>query len=328
MGALTDSFGRTLRNVRISITDRCNMRCTYCMPRNPIWIPHREILTFEEILRLVGIFVGLGVEKLRVTGGEPTVRRGVVDLIRGLHEVNGLKDISLTTNGWMMGELAQPLRDAGLRRLNISLDTLDPRRFQEITRTDALDRVLEGLAASRRAGFDPIKVNFVAVRGVNDDEVVRVAEFGRKEGYEVRYIEFMPLDAQGGWDRSRVLAKAEILREIGETFPWEPAPAADPHAPAERFRYKDGQGSFGVIGSVTEPFCGQCDRIRLTADGKLRTCLFSVKETDLKAALRSGTADSGMQDLIRQAVWGKEPGHLIDRAGFERPERTMHRIGG
>jgi cyclic pyranopterin phosphate synthase len=325
---LTDGFERIINNVRFSITDRCNMRCVYCMPKEPVWMPHEEILTYEELLRLARVFVSLGVWKIRVTGGEPTVRRGVVEFVGRLLRTPGLRDASLTTNGFLLGTLAAPLREAGLSRLNVSLDTLDRKRFAEITRTDTFDRVLEGLAAARRAGFDPIKVNFVAVRGVNDDEVAAFAAFGRDEGFQVRFIEFMPLDAENLWERKKVYSKREILADIGARFPWEAATGRDPHSPAEEFRYKDGRGTFGVIGSVTEPFCGRCDRVRVTADGKFRTCLFSIRETDLKGPLRRGAGDEELAEIIRVTVLGKEPGHFINTEGFQKPPRTMHRIGG
>ncbi len=325
---LKDGFGRVINNVRFSITDRCNMRCVYCMPKYPVWMPHEEILTYEELLRLARVFVSLGTWKIRVTGGEPTVRRGVVDFVRRLVEIPGLRDVSLTTNGFLLKTLAAPLREAGLKRVNVSLDTLDRKRFAEITRTDTFPQVLEGLAEARRVGFDPVKVNFVAMRGTNHDEVVEFARFGRDEGVEVRFIEFMPLDAENVWDRQKVYSKREILADIGARFPWEPAADADPHSPAEEFRYRDGRGVFGVIGSVTEPFCGRCDRVRVTADGKFRTCLFSVRETDLKGPLRAGASDGELAAIVREAVFGKEPGHFINTDHFEKPARTMHSIGG
>lgn len=325
---LKDGFERIINNVRFSITDRCNMRCVYCMPKEPVWMPHEEILTYEELLRLARVFVSLGVWKIRVTGGEPTVRRGVVEFIGRLLQTPGLRDVSLTTNGFLLASLAGPLREAGLKRLNVSLDTLERKRFADITRTDTFDRVVEGLAAARRIGFDPIKVNFVAVRGMNHDEIAAFAAFGRDEGYHVRFIEFMPLDAENVWEREKVYSKREILADIGARFPWEPAADQDPHSPAEEFRYKDGRGRFGVIGSVTEPFCGRCDRVRVTADGKFRTCLFSIRETDLKGPMRRGAGDEELAAIIRAAVLGKEPGHFINSASFQKPPRTMHSIGG
>lgn len=325
---LKDSFGRRIDNLRISVTDRCNFRCVYCMPNHPVWMPREELLSFEEIVRLARVFVEAGIRKIRLTGGEPTVRRDLPDLVRMLRTLPGLEDLSLTTNGYFLRRVGRTLYAAGLRRINISLDTLRREKFEEITRTKFFDNVLDGIRAAREIGFDPIKINAVIMRGYNDDEVVDFAAWARKEKIQVRFIEFMPLDGDNGWDRRKVVTKREILEQIGRVFPWERHPDANPGEPAERFRFRDGQGEFGVIGSVSEPFCGSCNRVRLTADGKLRTCLFSIGETDLKRLMRAGASDNELRDLFERAVYFKEPGHFINSEHFVKPGRTMHAIGG
>jgi cyclic pyranopterin phosphate synthase len=323
---LQDGYGRVIRNVRISVTDRCNFRCVYCMPKTPVWMPHSDVLNFEEIERLARIFVGLGVEKIRVTGGEPTVRHGIVDLIRRLVAV--VPEVTMTTNGYFLPKMAKELREAGLRRINISIDTLDAQKFREVTRTSHLEEVLKGIEAAEAAGFRPVKLNCVVMRGYNEDQVVPLLTYARDKGYEMRFIEFMPLDADNIWDRTKVYTKAEMLAQIRPTFPFHEDPEARPSDPAARYLFDDGRGSFGVIASVSDPFCTKCDRTRLTADGKFRTCLFSIKECDLRAPLRSGASDAEIERLIREWVWGKEPGHFINSDAFQKPERTMHRIGG
>lgn len=325
---LKDSFGRRIENLRISVTDRCNFRCVYCMPKYPVWMPKDQVLAFEEIVRLARIFVSSGIRKLRLTGGEPTVRKDLPDLVRMLRAIPGLDDLSLTTNGYFLRQVGPALFGAGLRRINISLDTLRREKFEEITRTKFFDNVLDGIQAAREIGFRPIKVNAVIIRGYNDDEVADFAAWARRERVQLRFIEFMPLDADNVWDRSKVYTKREMLDQIGRVFPWEPHPDTNPAEPAERFRFKDGQGEFGIIGSVSEPFCGACNRVRLTADGKLRTCLFSIGETDLKSPMRSGATDAELRDLIERAVYFKEPGHFINSDHFVKPGRTMHAIGG
>lgn len=325
---LSDGFGRVVQNLRISITDKCNFRCIYCMPVDPEWLAPGKILRYEEIHRLVRIFVGLGVWKVRVTGGEPTVRRDLPRLIELLSGTEGLRNLGMTTNGLLLPDLAKPLYRAGLRKLNISLDSLDSQKFHELTRRDALDRVLLGLRAARDVGFGPIKVNCVVMRGINEDEVVRFVEFGRDEGYEVRFIEFMPLDADDVWDRGKVYSQEEILRDIARSHAFDPVRDQDPHAPATEFRFRDGIGSFGIIGSVSQPFCTKCDRVRVTADGKLRTCLFSTRETDLIGPLRDGVSDEEIARILESAVRGKQAGHAIDTSAFDKPVRTMHQIGG
>ena len=327
--SLVDPQGRVLRDLRISVTDRCNLRCLYCMPFEGVaWLPKGDLLTFEEIARVAGLAVGLGVPGIRLTGGEPTVRADLAVLVRQLRALGPRLDLSLTTNGLRLVALAGDLRQAGLTRVNVSLDTLDRARFQQIARRDCLDQVLAGLEAAKRVGFSPIKINAVLMRGVNDDEVVPLAAWARGQGYELRYIEWMPLDAQHSWSTAKLVAAAEILERLGAAFPLEPLPGADPNAPAERFRYLDGGGTVGVVASVTRAFCARCDRIRLTADGQIRTCLFAHKEHDLRTALRSGASDEDIAGLLRAATWKKEPGHLISQPGFQQPARGMSAIGG
>ena len=323
---LIDPYGRTVRDLRISITDRCNFRCQYCMPAEGMaWLPREEILSFEEIHRLAGLCVDRwGFNSLRITGGEPTVRAGLPKLISMLSELD--TDLSLTTNGATLGLLAQRLADAGLRRINISLDSLDRERFRELTRRDDLQKVLDGIDAALVAGLAPVKINAVLMRGINDDEVVDFARFGRERGVTVRFIEFMPLDAQGEWTEERVVPADEIVEAIGAEFPIEPVRRGT--EPAERFRYLDGQGEIGVIASVTKPFCGDCDRVRLTSEGGFRTCLFSLDELDLRAPLRSGASDDELADLIEAKVGTKWAGHAIGQVHFIKPRKSMSQIGG
>jgi cyclic pyranopterin phosphate synthase len=333
VGDLIDPFGRVVRDLRISVTDRCNFRCTYCMPAEGMqWVPRDEVLTFEEIERLARIFVGrFGVNGLRLTGGEPTVRAHLPVLVHklaALRDDDGLRpDLSLTTNGSTFRLMAAELRDAGLHRVNISLDTLRRDRFQAITRRDEFDRVIDGIAAAQEVGFDPVKVNCVVERGVNDDEIVDLAAWGRDTGVEVRFIEFMPLDATGDWRESKVVGQDEIVAAINAVFPLEPVTGRGA-APADRWRYLDGRGEVGVIPSVTKPFCGDCDRVRLTAEGQFRTCLFETREFDLRALLRNGGSDEDIADEIRRAVGTKWAGHAIGQVTFIRPKRSMSQIGG
>lgn len=326
---LVDSFDRRIESVRISITDRCNFRCRYCMPAEGLpWLQRTEVLTFEEIERLGHILAAMGVRHLRVTGGEPLVRRDVPDLIERLTRVPGLDDIALTTNGVALRTLAGPLVDAGLRRINVSLDSLDHTRFQEITRRDMLDRVLEGLAeAERYPELRPIKVNCVAMRGFTEAEVLAFAELARRKPYVIRFIEFMPLDADRTWSKDDVLTGEEIRAMIEEAYPLEaiPAPAS---STAQRYRFADGTGEVGFINPVSQPFCSSCDRIRITAEGALRTCLFALEETDLRTPLRSGAGDTEIEHLIRKAVLGKRMKHAIGEEGFVRTARSMSQIGG
>jgi len=330
---LVDSFGRVVGDLRISVTDRCNFRCTYCMDEEMTWLPRSEVLTFEEFERLARLMVErFGIESIRLTGGEPTVRANLDGLVARLARlrVRGTGapvDLAMTTNGSSLRLLAARLRRAGLARVNISLDTLQRDRFEAMTRRDELDRVLDGVAAAQEAGFSPVKVNAVVQRGVNDDEIVDLARFGRDRGVEVRFIEWMPLDSSGGWDPDAVVGQDEIVARIAEAFPLEPVPARGA-APADRWRYVDGAGVVGVIPSVTKPFCGDCDRVRLTADGQFRTCLFATDETDLRAALRRGESDDELAERIVAAVAGKWAGHRINQVDFVRPRRSMSQIGG
>jgi cyclic pyranopterin phosphate synthase len=331
MTPLVDRYGRVHDDLRVSITDRCNLRCSYCMPVDPLWFPRDEILRYEEIVQLVGVLRARGVRKVRITGGEPLVRRDVPRLVALLREVDGIEDLSLTTNGLRLAELAADLAAAGLRRVNVSLDTLDPARFLALTRRDALDRVLRGLAAAAAAGLAPLKVNAVVLRGVNDDEVETLVAHAREHNFEIRFIEFMPLENGKTWDLERVVGGDEIRRRIARRWPIEPDPGADPHAPAARYRFRDGRGAVGFIDSVTRPFCAGCSRLRLTADGKLRVCLYDDRETDLKGPLRSGASPAELDRLIERAVRGKGPGGALDileRRAALPLARTMHQIGG
>ena len=324
---LIDPYGRVVRDLRISVTDRCNFRCTYCMPAEGMtWMPRSEILTFEEIERLARICVErFGFDGIRLTGGEPTIRAHFPTLVKKLAGLG--VEVAMTTNASTLRNIAGELRAAGLARINISLDTLDRAKFERMTRRDELDHVLAGIEAAKAAGFDPVKINTVVERGTNDDEIVDLARFGRENDVEVRFIEFMPLDASDEWHRSKVVSQDEIVATIGAVWPIEQVPARGA-APADRWRYLDGGGRFGVIPTVTKPFCGHCDRVRLTADGQFRTCLFATDEFDLRAALRSGETDDQIAARIEAAVGTKWAGHRIDQVSFTRPARTMSQIGG
>ncbi len=330
MTPLIDSFGRRHDNLRISVTDRCNIRCFYCMPEENVKFEAREhVLSFEEIERFARIAAGLGVRKLRMTGGEPLLRRDLPTLIRKLIAIPGIEDLALTTNGVLLAAQAQALYDAGLRRINIHMDTLDRERFKQITRRDELGRVLEGIEACRRIGYGPIKINAVAVKNLVEPDIVPLARFGRERGIEIRYIEFMPLDAQGLWLRDKVLSADEMIamlaREIG---PLEEIPDRDPRAPATEYRFADGVGRVGFIASVTRPFCLNCNRLRLTADGKVRYCLFAIEETDVRDLMRGGAPDEAIAEAIRTCVSGKWIGHQINSHQFVPPPRPMYSIGG
>jgi cyclic pyranopterin phosphate synthase len=335
---LVDTFGRVHRDLRISVTDRCNFRCTYCMPEEGMdWLAREDILTFEETGRIARIFVErFGIDGIRLTGGEPTVRAHLPVLVRLL---SGLRvggdgppvDLAMTTNGATLRHVADDLVAAGLRRINVSLDSLRHDRFLRLTRRDELHRVLDGIEAAKEAGLDPVKVNVVLIGGVNDDEVVDFARYGRDTGVAVRFIEFMPLDADAGWEHGQVVPQAEIVRRIAEVFPLEPI--ARGSAPAEQFRYADlpaghPGGTVGVIPSVTRPFCEACDRVRLTAEGQLRNCLFAHDEFDLLGPMRAGATDDDLAEVIRRAVAAKWEGHAIGRVQFIRPRRSMSQIGG
>ncbi len=327
---LLDKFGRVHDNLRISVTDRCNIRCFYCMPEEGVQFMDRAgILTFEEIERFVRAAVPLGISKIRLTGGEPLVRRDLHKLIEKLVAIPGIRDIALTTNAVLLEKHAADLYAAGLRRLNIHLDTLDRARFQHITRRDDLPKVLAGIDEAVRVGFERIKFNIVAVKDLVEPDIVPMARFCRERGFEPRYIEFMPLDAQHLWDRRKVLTADEILAMIAsEIGPVVPVPDADPRAPATEYRYADGGGNLGVIASVTRPFCLNCNRIRLTSDGKLRYCLFAIDETDVRDLLRSDASDEQIQARIRQNIQEKWIGHEINSAKFIPPPRPMYAIGG
>ena len=325
---LIDGHGRRITNMRISVTDRCNLRCVYCMPAEPEWLPRPEILTFEEIERIVRIAVSMGITEFRITGGEPTARRDLPALVRGICAVEGVEDVAMTTNGVLLKKLARPLRESGLRRLNISLDTLKGEKFVHLARREGFRAVWEGIEEADHAGFRPIKINMVVLRGVNDDEILDFAEMSRTRPWQIRYIEFMPLDGDGVWSRDQVVPAKEILERIHARWPLELTADGPLTDPARVFRFKDGEGDIGIIASVSEPFCFACDRIRVTPDGKLRTCLFSTWETDLKGPLRAGASDADVVDLIRAAVAKKEAGHGINDPGFVKPKRAMYSIGG
>ena len=329
MKPLLDGWGREIKSLRISVTDKCNFRCRYCMPAEGLqWLPREEILDYEEIARLVRIMGAMGVEEVRLTGGEPLARRDLPALVSLLAGIPGVEDLSLTTNGVLLDRFAGPLVEAGLKRLNVSLDSLSHVRFAEITRRDALDRVLAGLEeAERYPELRPIKVNCVAIRGFTEEEVPALAELARRKPYVVRFIEFMPLDADEAWREDDVLTGGEIRALIEERWPLVEV-AAKPSSTARRFRFADGAGEIGFVNPVSEPFCSSCDRIRLTADGQLRTCLFSRREWDLKTPLRDGSSDEEVEALVRWAVRHKELKHKINEPGFVRASRSMSQIGG
>jgi cyclic pyranopterin phosphate synthase len=330
---LVDSFGRVVRDLRISVTDRCNFRCTYCMPAEGMtWLDRSEVLTYEEIERVARICVEkFGVDSLRLTGGEPTVRAHLPQLISKLAALrlpDGTKpDIALTTNGATLRNIALELRNAGLDRINVSLDSLKPERFFAMTRRDELHNVLAGITEAQVAGFSPMKVNAVVERGANDDEILDLVRYGRDNNVEVRFIEFMPLDATNEWERNKVVSQDEIVATIAAEFPLELMPSRGA-APADRWRFLDGKGTVGVIPSVTHPFCGDCDRVRLTSDGQFRTCLFATDESDIRTLLRNGGTDEEIAELIQVAVGAKWAGHQINQVNFIRPNRSMSQIGG
>ncbi|MFT5530378.1 MAG: cyclic pyranopterin phosphate synthase [Candidatus Poriferisodalaceae bacterium] len=323
---LVDPFGRTVRDLRISVTDRCNFRCQYCMPAEGMkWLPREDILSFEEIERFARVCIErFGFDGIRLTGGEPLVRAHLPQLVERLAKLG--VDVALTTNGATLKLHAQALADAGLKRINISIDSLQAERFLELTRRDELDRVLDGIDAALAAGLHPVKLNAVMMRGINDDEVVDFATFGRERGLAVRFIEFMPLDAEGRWSKELVVPADEIIESVNAVYPLEPIVRGT--EPAERFRYLDGKGDIGVIASVTKPFCGNCDRVRITAEGQFRTCLFAVEEFDMRKLLRGGASDDELAAAIEAAVGTKWAGHAIGQVNFIRPARSMSQIGG
>jgi GTP 3',8-cyclase len=327
---LVDSFGRVHNSLRISVTDRCNIRCFYCMPiENVRFRPRNELLTFEEIARFVRVAARLGVNKLRLTGGEPLVRSDLHVLVRELAAVPGITEIALTTNGMLLDEQAAGLKAAGLMRLNISLDALNEETFEKIARAKGLKRVLDGIFAAQRAGFRKIRLNAVSIRGITEAEVVPLADFARQHGLELRFIEYMPLDAEQHWQHDQVLSGEEV-RQIIEQYVGrlEPLPVDDPSQPATDFRYLDGRGRVGFINPVTQPFCGNCNRLRLTAEGQVRNCLFSTVEWDARAVMRGGGSDDELSSLLQSCIGAKRAGHGIDTPEFLRPERAMYQIGG
>ena len=326
---LVDQLGRVHNSLRVSVTDRCNIRCFYCMPAEVQFLPREELLCFEEIQRFVAVASTLGVNKLRITGGEPLVRSELPKLIEMLAAVPGIDDLALTTNGILLAEQAYQLKSAGLHRLNVSLDTLNEATFERISRRTGIQRVLDGIFAAREAGFVNIRLNAVAIQGITEDDLIPLVRFARDNDFELRFIEFMPLDADGNWDDQRVMSgqsiRSFVEREFGKL---EPTAREDPSQPAVDYRFTDGRGRLGFINPVSEPFCGHCNRLRLTAEGQVRNCLFSTTEWDARALLRSGESDQRLRQLIRDCVSAKASAHGIGEAEFERPQRAMYQIGG
>lgn len=323
---LIDTFGRVHRDLRISVTDRCNFRCTYCMPEEGLdWLNREDLLSFEEITRVATIMVNrYGVSSIRLTGGEPLVRANLAELVGMLAPLG--TDLTMTTNGATLRKHAQPLFDAGLKRINISLDSLQQERFLKLTRRDELDRVLDGISAAVEAGFDPVKINCVVMRGINDDELVDFARFGRETGTQIRFIEWMPLDADQTWTNDQVVTLDQIVETISAEFPLELVQRGN--EPAQKFRYLDGGGEIGVIASVTKAFCGNCDRVRMTAEGQFRNCLFAIEEFDLRELLRNGSSDDVIAARLEEGVTAKWAGHQINQVHFIRPKKSMSQIGG
>lgn len=328
-GPLVDRLGRVHTNLRVSVTDRCNIRCFYCMPEEVVFRPREELLTFEEIEQFVRVAASLGVNKIRLTGGEPLVRSGLPDLIQMLKAVPGIQDLALTTNGILLAEQAAALHAAGLDRLNVSLDTLSEATFERISRRQGLQKVLDGIFAARKIGFERIRLNAIAIRGITEEELVPLAEFSRQHDFELRFIEFMPLDADGNWQDEEVLTGQTIRTRLEKEFgPLEPTDRNDPSQPAIDFRFADGHGRIGLINPVSQPFCDTCNRLRVTAEGQVRNCLFSTTEWDARHFLRTGAADEALRKLIRDCIGAKAAAHGIGSAEFERPARAMYQIGG
>ncbi|HET6327737.1 MAG TPA: GTP 3',8-cyclase MoaA [Planctomycetaceae bacterium] len=327
---LIDGFGRVHSNLRISVTDRCNIRCFYCMPADDVeFMDRHKLLTFDEIERFVRIVAELGVNKVRLTGGEPLVRRDVHQLVAKIAPIPGIRDVGLTTNGILLAEQASNLWDAGLRRLNVSLDALNAEKFKRITRREGFEKVVNGIRVAQQIGFQPLKVNAVSVRGLSEDEIVPFGHFARETGVEMRFIEYMPLDADCAWQRDKVLFAHEIIETLSrEIMPLVPCGRPDPGAPATEFTFADGVGRVGFIASVSQPFCMDCNRFRLTADGQLRNCLFSLEETDIRGLLRGGGTDAEIVAAVRLSIAGKKEGHEINTARFIQPSRPMYSIGG
>jgi len=326
---LEDRWGRRIGNLRISVTDRCDLRCFYCIPEDIEWLPRKALMSFEEIERVARLAVAAGISRIRLTGGEPLLRKDLPVLVEKLAALPGLEDLALTTNATQLEALARPLADAGLGRVNVSLDSLDPATFRELTRRDALDRVLRGIDAADAAGLRPLSINCVVIRGRNDGEVLGFARLARSRGFEVRFIEFMPLEHGARWGRDVMVPGRELRERIEAVHPLRPRSDRDPHRPSRDWVFADGApGLLGFIDSVTEPFCSACNRIRLTADGKIRTCLFSLREHDLLGAMRAGASDAEVLALLGGAVSTKELKHHITDGMFVKPERSMSRIGG
>jgi len=327
---LKDKFGRDIHDLRVSVTDRCNFSCVYCKSADPKnYFPHRDLLTWDEFLRVARVLVGMGIRKVRVTGGEPLLREGVVDFIRHLRQLPGLEDVAITTNGYLLPEMAKDLAAAGAVRVTVSLDSTDPVKFARITRTPrSFEKVMAGVEAALEAGLEPVKVNIVLVRGFNDDEIVEFARLARRRDIVVRFIEFMPLDADHHWNRDLVVTAKEIVDAINPVYPLVEVLRNTASETALRYRFADGQGEIGIIAPVSIPFCGQCSRLRLTADGKIRTCLFSLHEHDVRHLTRNGATDADLERFFAQTVSHKEPGHRINESDFEQPSRTMVYIGG
>ena len=347
--ALIDSHGRVLRDLRVSLTDRCNFRCLYCLPETeaahnfyrghwahmpnstPIlqqWVPRAHILSFEEIERVVRLAAGLGIQKIRLTGGEPLLRHGVEELVGRVARIPGITDLAMTTNGFLFAQKARALRQAGLRRISFSLDSLDRENFRKLTGRDALQEVLNNIGLAQELGFHPVKVNAVIIRELNDQQIEPLAEFARQRNLSLRFIEFMPLDSARAWLKEMVVPGREILARLQSRFALQPLAADNPSATAKRWAFADGRGELGIIAPVSEPFCGNCNRIRLTADGKIRTCLFSVTEHDLRGRLRDGASDEELGAWLKQLVWQKEARHHIGEPDFVPPSRSMSCIGG
>ena len=330
MNPLVDQFGRAHTNLRISVTDRCNIRCFYCMPDETIQFrPRAELLTFEEIGRFVGVLARVGVDKVRITGGEPLLRADLATLVQQLKAVNGIRDVAMTTNGMLLRDHVEALHAAGLDRLNISLDTLKESTFQRISRRPGLDRVLQGIESALHAGFTQIRLNAIAIRDLTEPEIVPLARFARDHDLEIRFIEFMPLDAEQQWNEENVLSGATIRQTLEQEFgTLGPVEGRDPSQPAVDYDFPDGRGRVGFINSVTEPFCSTCNRLRLTAEGQVRNCLFSNAEWDARAVIRSDGSDEELLQLVVDAVQAKKRGHGQDSLEFDRPERAMYQIGG
>jgi cyclic pyranopterin phosphate synthase len=330
VSGLVDRYGRVATDLRVSLTDRCNLRCAYCMPAEGLdWLPGDDVLTDDEVVRLIRVGVEqLGIREVRFTGGEPLVRRGIVDIVRQVHAIDPAVEMSMTTNALGLSRIAGSLAEAGLHRVNVSLDSVRRATFHEITRRDRLDDVIDGLAAAGAAGLGPVKVNAVLLRGVNDDQAAELLRWCLDRGYELRFIEQMPLDAQHGWTREGMITADEIFERLEHEFVLSPAEEPRGSAPAEKFLVDGGPATVGVIASVTRPFCGDCDRVRLTADGQVRNCLFARQESDLRGALRGGASDEDLAERWRIAMLGKAAGHGIDDPTFLQPDRPMSAIGG